>query len=73
MKKIFYKDGKEMQWIKYRASNGKPWLWAVLQMCQALPRKEPYVIGELYHGEDKTRKLYVEPGTVWGVKPFINK
>ncbi len=75
MKKIFYKDGKEMQWIKYRASNGKPLaMGSVANVSSTTPAKEPYVIGELYHGEDKTGESYtVEPGTVWGVKPFINK
>lgn len=71
MKKIFYEDGKETQWVKYRASNGKPLAMDSVPKVP-IPVKEPYVIGELYHGEAKTGESYtVKPDTVWGVKPFI--
>ncbi len=75
MKKSFYENGKEIKWIKYRASIGIPMaMKSTEQVPRPTPAKEPYVIGEFYSGEKKTGESYVaEPDTLWGVKPFIRK
>ncbi len=75
MKKSFYEDGKEVQWLKYRAASGRPLaISSTAKVPFPTPAKEAYAIGEFYQGETKTGKSYtVEPDTVWGVKPFIIK
>lgn len=75
MKKIFYKDGTEVNWMKYRASNGIPLAMdSTKKQPSPTPATEPYVIGALFHGESKTGESYIaEPGTVWGVEPFLRQ
>ncbi len=75
MRKTFYKDGSETKWTKYRASNGIPLaIDSAQNQPSPIPGGEPYVIGDFYHGTKKTGETYqFDPGTVWGVKPFLRK
>lgn len=73
MKKTFYVNGIETGNILYSAENGIPTPITDEngQITQAEEGK-PYVIGILNRGIEPTNEYYsVEPGTIWGVKPFI--
>jgi tetratricopeptide (TPR) repeat protein len=73
MKKVFYTDGDETEWVEYQSQRGVP--QKISDQNQAPSPTQAsgsYMIGALYRGDQPTGEYYsVEPQTVWGVKPFL--
>ncbi len=73
MKRYFYKNEVETGRVRYLAQNGIPLPKDTQKVVPgSAPSDKAYSIAEIYIGEDRTGENYmVEPGTVWGIKPFL--
>ncbi len=73
MNKYFYEDDNETGIVSYLAQNGVPLSKGTTKIDpNPTPAADAYSIGEVYLNGKNTGKDYlVDPGTVWGVEPFI--
>lgn len=75
MTRYFTVDGEDAGKMMYTAKNGVPMpLSSENKQVTPTPEASVYVIGILSLDNEVTGEYYsIEPQTIWGVKPFLNK
>lgn len=75
MNKYFYENDKETGRVRYQVQNGVPLSKGTTQRASSPALEEKaYSIGEIYRKGKNTGEDYtVDPGTSWGVEPFLRK
>jgi tetratricopeptide (TPR) repeat protein len=69
MEKYFYINGEETERLSYYTKKGIP---MPADQTNPVVTDKSYSLGFLFKGDENTKKEYmVEPGTIFGVKPYI--